>query len=520
MTKKPKPYKHQAHALKISKDKEYFAFLMEMGTGKTRPIIETASYLHSKKKIEAMVVISPNGVQRNWVLNQIPQWCDSDYRAIWWKSNMNKKEQVAFNALVARPYDGLRILCANFESCRSLKFKVFLRKFLRSFPSLMVLDESTRIKSPKASQTKFYVGLRRYTKYRRIMSGLVAPNSPFDVYKQFEFLSPDILGFGSFFTFKAHFAEIEDNKYMLNAIINKNKERQKAAEAQGIKKHYSTRAPQLVKHDDNGVPMYKNLEQLSELIAPHSYRVLKSECLDLPEKIYMPTQIVELTPKQRRAYNEVSEELIAEFEDGEITAALAIVRMMRLQQITGGFWALDGERVKPIDGKFPKLDAILDNIEDIPGKSAIWTRFQHENELIASALKDTYGGDSVVQYYGGVNDKLKQLAVDSFSDIARDTKGNAHFKASRVRFWVGEPHSGGIGLDLITAEAAHYYSNSLNLEDRLQSEDRHHRGGLKHVVSYNDYIAEDSADQFIINNLRNKLDVSTLIMRDNPRNWI
>ncbi len=279
-------------------------------------------------------------------------------------------------------------------------------------------------------------------------------------------------------------------------------------------------APMLVKKNSDGQPRYKNLDELSKLIAPHSYRVLKKDCLDLPPKVYHPTLKVELTSKQRHAYDSVREEMIAEFEEGEITAALAIVRLMRLQQITGGFWALDGEKAKPIDNNFPKLDAFMEVVQDTQGKFAFWTRFQHENELIANVLRDTYGGSSVVQYYGKINDKMKQKAVDEFSDIVRDTKGNKHFKESKVKYWVGEPHSGGIGLDLITAEGAGYYSNSLNLEDRLQSEDRHHRGGLKHTVNYFDCEAVDSADQFIIKNLRQKLEITTIIMRDEPRSWI
>jgi SNF2 family DNA or RNA helicase len=519
--KKPPRYKHQKKVLEISKDLPAYAFLMEMGTAKTRPIIDTAEHLHKKKKIEALFVFAPNGVQRNWILNELPKWTDRPYRATWWTSNPNKKQQAELDAVVGRPYDGLRIIAANYESSRSLKFKVFVKKFLRSFKTMLVLDESTRIKTPAAKQTKFIVSLRRYSNYRRIMSGLVTPNSPFDIYKQFEFLDPNILGFGSFYAFKAHFAEIEDNQFMLNAIKKKNKERAEASRAMGENKHYSTRAPQLVKKNKiTGLPMYRNLDELAELIAPYSFRVLKSECLDLPEKVYMPPLLVELTSKQRSAYDTVRDELIAEFEDGSITTALAIVKMIRLQQITGGFWSLDDEKAKPIDGKFPKLDAIMETIEDIPGKSAIWTHFTWENEKIADVLREAYGYDSVVQYYGKINNKNKQLAVDRFSNIVRDAKGKQHQEDTGARFWVGEPHSGGIGLELITAEAAFYYSNTFNLEDRLQSEDRHHRSGLRHVVSYFDAQAEDTIDQAIVGSLRNKLDISTIINRDNPRSWM
>lgn len=577
MKKRPSPYKHQAKALKLSKDKKAFAFLMEMGTGKTRPIIDTADYLHKHGKIEALVVLAPNGVQRNWILNEMPKWCTCDYRATYWRSNPNKKQQAELEAVVGRPYSGLRVIAANYESITSLKFKVFLRKFLKSFPSLMVLDESTRIKTPASARTKYVIGTRQLPKYRRILSGLVTPNSPFDAYKQFQFLDPDILGFGSFYAFKAHFAEMETNPRLLAAIQKKSSGGTLAAlrgtpaymlaptggvvrmiaaigdfvsqgqlvgwidekyeifstHAGTVTKVYKVQeyvpggekvlkliqAPMLIQRDATGLPKYKNLDQLAKLIEPHSYRVLKSECLDLPEKVYN-TLPVELTKKQRAAYDLVAEEIVAEFDEGSITNTIKIAQMTRLQQITGGFWVLDGEKVKPIDGEYPKLDAIMDHIEDTTGKVAIWTHYQHENELIAARLREEFGDSSVVQYYGKVPQRKKDLAVDRFSDIVRDAKGHAIKSDTGAKYWVGEPGSGGIGIELILAENVYYYSNSFNLEHRLQSEDRHHRSGTRHTVTYNDVEAMDSMDQKLIGSLRNKLDVSTIIMNDNPRNWI
>jgi len=506
--KLPPEYKHQKSAYEKSRNKDAFAFLMEMGTGKTRPAIKTAVSLHKDKKIEALVVLAPNGVQRNWVLNEIPKWCNTEHRAAWWTSKPNKKQLQALTSLVSRPYDGLRILTANYESCNLPLFKKYIKKFLQSFPSLLVLDESTRIKTPQAKRTKFIVGLRNYAPYRRIMSGFVAPNSPFDLYKQFEFLDPTILGFSSFYAFKAHFAEIEDNQFLLKAIASKNKARGGSA-----------RVPQMVKKGIDGLPIYRNLDELYKLIAPHSFRAVKSECLDLPEKVYKLLP-VELTDKQQGIYNQVRDELIAEFEEGEMTTVLAIVKLTRLQQITGGYWKLDETRdIQPIDGHYPKLEAIMESIEDTTGKVAIWTHYTHENELIADALRYAYGERSVVQYYGKVNNKAKQDAVDSFQGIQRDSKGRIQ-EVDGARFFVGEPHSGGIGIELTRAEDVYYYSNSFNLEDRLQSEDRHHRAGTRHTVTYTDAEACDTTDRIIISALRSKKEVAHVIMGDKVNNWL
>jgi len=563
MKKLPPRYKHQQKVLTISKDKVAYALLMEMGTAKTRVIIETAEHLFKKGKIEALVVLSPNGVQRNWVLNEIPKWCTTRYRTAWWISAPNKRQLENLTKLTARPYDGLRILTANFESCILPKFKLYIKKYLRSFPSLLTLDESTRIKSPQAKRTKFIVNLRHEAPYRRIMSGFVTPNSPFDLYKQFEFLDPTILGFGSYYAFKAHFAEIEENQYLLDAIQERNAKRNpyvsmfqaempfhqikltsgyvlspnssgvvsvptpyvSEAKKFGLKIVPSGRVPQLVKKNPiTNEPIYRNLDELYKLIEPYSFRIMKSECLDLPEKVYKRL-LVEMTAKQRRVYDAVLNELIAEFEEGEMTSQLAIVKMTRLQQIAGGFWKLDEERdVKPIDNKFPKVEAIMDHIEDVNGKVTVWTHYQHENELLADQLRTAYGDKSVVQYYGGSGSNAKRmLAVDQFQNIIRDKKGNKiseDEEESGVRFFIGEPHSGGIGIELTKAETVYYHSNSFNLEDRLQSEDRHHRSGVRHVVTYIDVEVIDTIEGEIINALRAKKNVAHVIMGDGKVSWL
>jgi SNF2 family DNA or RNA helicase len=516
MAKQPPRYKHQQAAFTKTKDLPAAAFLMEMGTGKTRPAIETAIHQFSKNNIEAMVVFAPNGVQRNWVLNELPKWCSIDYRATWWNSHPNKQQAKDIENITARPYTGLRILCVNYESANLLTFKKYILKFLKSFKTMLVMDESTRIKTPSAKRTKFILSLAKYAPYRRIMSGFATPNSPFDIYSQFQFLDPTILGFGSFFAFKAHFAEIEDNKFLLKAIQDKNK----ARAVLNPEKHYSTRAPQMVKHNPvTGLPEYRNLDELNKLIQPYSFRAVKNECLDLPPKVYnlLP---VELTSKQQHIYNQVRDELLAEFEEGEMTTTLAIVKMIRLQQITGGFWKLDETRdIQAIDGKFPKLEAIMESIEGSNGKVAIWTHFTHENELITDSIKSAYGEKSVVQYYGHINNKMKQIAVDRFQNIVR-IGNKQHDEDTGCRFFVGEPHSGGIGIELTNAEDVYYYSNSFNLEDRLQSEDRHHRSGTNHTVTYNDVEVIDTIDKIIISSLRSKKEIAHVIMGDKNQSWL
>lgn len=245
------------------------------------------------------------------------------------------------------------------------------------------------------------------------------------------------------------------------------------------------------------------MDELHRRIMSCSTRILKKDCLDLPDKVY-DVLTTELAPKQRKLYNQLKEEFIAEFNDTTIEATHALTRLLRLQQITGGYY--DGVE---IEGN-AKLKLLLNYLEDRTEHVIIWAKFKDEIRGIANALKEIYGQKSTVMYYGDVNDDDREEAVERFQ--ANDPED--------ARFFVGNPVAGGIGLDLTAATITIYYTNDYSLETRLQSEDRAHRIGQENKVLYIDLEAENTLDSVIVEALRGKKNLADIVVDQNPSEWI
>ena len=456
---KTRPFEHQRKAFYMSREKESFGLLMEQGTGKTKVIIDNAAYLYSKNKISALVVIAPNGVHRNWLDKEIPEhmpdWCP--VKCVYYYSGMHKTHKAKFDAVVSSE-DCLRVFSFNVEAFVSNAAVALMNKILLSNSSMLVVDESSRIKRPGAKRTKTITKFAKQSDYRRIMTGTPVTKGPEDVYSQFKFLDPNILGYDSFYSFKARYC-------IMGGYENKQ------------------------------IVSYQNVPELTKNIEGHSFRVLKKDCLDLPPKIYQ-RHYVEMSPKQKRLYDEMRKEFIAELEGETIDAPEAITRLLRLQQIVcGWFPAEDG--VVPIDEKNIRLQALLEILSDIDSKVIIWARFKADLKAIERAL-----GDLAVAYHGEVSNDQRVIAVERFQN---DPK---------IRYFIGQPQSGGIGLTLTAANYAIYYSNSFDLEIRLQSEDRCHRIGTKNTVTYIDIECRKTIDKKIITALRTKKNLADYINKD------
>jgi SNF2 family DNA or RNA helicase len=464
------PFKHQAECLKLSWEKKNFAILLEQGLGKTKVCLDTAELLFKAHRIEAMLVVAPNGVHSNWAREQIPLHLDCPYVMVEYSAGRYQTNDFQ-NQLYVLTYPTigqrkLRVLIVNVEAYsnegRPILFKnkyidpiqKVSKKFLEKFSTLMVIDESTRIKTPRAQRTKRILGLGRHAKYRRILTGTPVTQSPFDIYSQFAFLDYGILGFFSYTSFKHNYGRWE--------------------------KKFTQRGDKSWEYDE--LIEYIHLDDLRQRLKPHYYRREKIECLDLPPKIYK-VMGVDLSPQQRRLYQQVEKEGVLEFDDFRLLTPLQITRLLRCQQITGGFLPTGEQGVaRPLKDN-PKLDLMLELIEDHPGQTIIWARFRAEITAIVSKLKETYGGDSVVEYHGGVpaNKRPGMIKI---------------FQASKARFLVGQQASG-VGIDLYAAETVFYFSNDFSYDHRYQSEDRCHRIGLLHPVLYIDLIANDTMDERI-----------------------
>ena len=455
---KTKPFEHQRKAFYMSRDKKSFALLMEQGTGKTKVIIDNASYLYGKGEITALVVIAPNGVHRNWLKEidiHMPDWCPRD--SFYYSSGMTKKRVEEYESVFSTE-NKLKIFTFNVEAFTSPKAIYYMQKILVSNKVMLVVDESSRIKRPGAKRTKIITKFGKQVDYKRIMTGTPVTKGPEDVYSQFKFLDPQILGYDSFYSFRARYC-------IMGGFENRQ------------------------------IVSYQNIEELTRNIEGHSFRVLKKDCLDLPEKIYQ-RYYVEMTPKQKKLYDTMKKSFVAELEGEMIEAPEAITRLLRLQQILCG-WFPSEQGGQQIDDKNPRIEALKEILSDIDSKVIIWARFKADLRAIEKAL-----GDLAVSYHGDVSSDSRELAVTRFQN---DPK---------VKYFIGQPQSGGIGLTLTAADYAIYYSNSFDLEQRMQSEDRCHRIGTKNNVTYIDIETRKSVDSKIIKALRDKKNIADVITKD------
>lgn len=481
---KTKPFAHQLEAFERSREMELFALLMEMGTGKSKVVVDTAAYLYGKGRINSVLLVAPNGVHRKWLNEDFPlswpDWCEMK-GAVWQSGNAKALKQCDE---LFRTGAQMRVLCMNVEGFSHKSIVEYAKKFLLATDCLLVVDESHKIKNPDAARTKNLCALGRLAKYKRILTGTPIMNSPLDYYAQFQFLDPHIFG-QSYFAFKAEYAVIADaSDPMVTAIMRK----------QGLK-----RAPMLVKRDSNGREMYRNLDKLKSIVTPYSVRYTKEECLDLPEKIY-EKRYFQLEPKQWKMYEQLRTTMMTSLGDERVTVLHKMTLLMRLQQLASGYFPGDESGLQrlyanPTDN--PRIRALMEALEDIDGKVIIWCRFVDEIRDVAAAL-----GDSAVMYYGAVKTADRESAIERF------TNGDA-------RFLIGNAATGGTGLNLTVATTVVYYSNTFSYGDRKQSEDRAHRIGQRSNVVYIDLEAENTVDAKIIRALRNKEDVATYMTNFN-----
>lgn len=486
---KTRPYKHQLECLNKFGRHKAFALLAEMGTGKSWIIINNVADLWASAECEAMLVLAPNGVHTNWTLLELPKHMPDwvSYRAAAWSASGKKKDREAIEALYDQTEGReLRILTMNWEALQSKKgFEAALR-FVGSFGDVMIAcDESDAFKNPTTARAKALMKLKRYSKWRRIMSGTPINNAPFDAFSQFQFLDENILGTTSFYAFKAEYAEmLQEGNPLLDAI----------------KKRSGSRfTPQVVARGAGGRPKYRNLDKLAALIAPHSFRVLKSECLDLPEKIYK-TLLFDLTPQQKEVYKKAEEECRLVF-DNEETPFNKLVAVTKLAQITSGYYIhpLANEPVR-IEGDNPKLELLAERVDAIVAageKVIVWARYVAEIKDIVEVLQKA--GHKVVQYYGEVKKGERIQAIEDFE------RGEADV-------FVGNQQAGGTGITLVAASYVIYYSNNFSLRDRLQSEDRAHRIGQTKSVTYINIAARGTIDEVVVRALSNKKDVADAII--------
>jgi SNF2 family DNA or RNA helicase len=430
--------------------------------------------LYDKGKIDGVLIVAPKGVIRTWYEQEIPAHLPSHVEnvTILWQSNITKKQKEKLDSLF-EPEELLHILIMNVEAFSTTKGIEFASKFLSCHSTLMAIDESTTIKTPKAKRTKSIINLSREAKYRRIMTGSPVTKNPLDLFSQCYFLDPFHLEHESYYSFRMRYAILKTA-------------------------HISGRSIQLV----NG---FKNLGELSDKLKPFSYRVLKEDCLDLPDKIYMKRNI-KLSHDQLKLYEQMKKEALAVLNGKQTTTVNALTQLMRLQQITCGHFTADDGSTQPI--KNNRVDELMDVLEEVEGKAIIWAHYQYDIITIIKEIVKVHGPGSVVDYYGLTPQDERQDNIRKFQSDPR------------CRFIVGTPATGGYGITLTAANTVIYYSNGYDLEKRLQSEDRAHRIGQTKSVTYVDIMAEETVDEKIVKALRKKINIASEVLGEDLKSWI
>jgi SNF2 family DNA or RNA helicase len=456
----------------MSWDKKVFAYFMEMGTGKSKVLIDNIAMLYDKGDINGALIIAPKGVYRTWYDEQIPDHLPEhiEKKVGLWQTKPDAKDMKQ----LFEPGHDLHILIMNVEALSTKNGKAFAAKFLSCHQTMMAIDESTTIKNPIAIRTRTIIDLGKDVKYKRILTGSPVTKSPLDLFTQCYFLDPWLLEQQSYYSFKV--------RYAITKQINVNGRRIEII---------------------NG---YRNLGELSNQLKPFSFRCLKDDCLDLPEKTYMK-RVIQLTEEQQKLYDQMKKLALAELNGKLTTTVNAITQIMRLHQITCGHFTSDDGSTQTL--KSNRLDQLLDVLSEMEGKAVIWAHYRYDIKVIVEAIKKEYGDNSVATYFGDTSTDDRQKAI---KDIQNPN--------SPVRFIVGTPQTGGYGITLTGASTMIYYSNGYDLEKRQQSEARIDRIGQTKNMTYIDIIAEKTIDEKIVTALRNKVNIASQVMGEELKDWI
>ena len=475
---KTRPYQHQDDVLMHSWDKTNWAYFMEMGTGKSKVCIDNAVMLRERGEIDTFIVVAPKGVYRTWATLEIPAHMPDRVRddcliSVWRPTPPRALKQDLMSFM--KPAENFRVLVMNVEALSTVKGQKFLVGVLRASQSLLAVDESTAIKSPKASRTKALIKMSELAKYRRILTGFPVTQSPMDLWAQCRFLDRTLLG------------DCGDNYFQYQY-------------------RYAVMKKQSVgTHSFNRVVGYRNLEELSGFLKNFSSRVMKDECLDLPAKIYTQRSVL-LSGDQARIYDDLKKYALAHIEDDEfMTTPNVMTQLLRMQQVLSGHTKSDsGEMMEIRDNR---LNELLDCLEEVEGKVIIWSRFRYDVKRIETELVKKYGPRSTVTYFGDTSDEARSMAIENFQN-------------GEAGFFVGNPQTGGYGITLTAANTVIYFANSFDLAIRMQSEDRAHRIGQTQHVTYIDLIAEGTIDEQIVKALRDKMDIASVVMGEELKEWL
>jgi SNF2 family DNA or RNA helicase len=445
-------------------DHGFHGLFLEMSLGKTKSALNAGEVLRGFGGLSRMLIICPKAIQSVWT-EQIPEHTHLDTNPVIWENKKTRKYQQELAGLYAQDFPVLIVRLEMFQKKNEL-LQHFLTEFF-SQPTMVILDESSKIKNPMTNRTPRMIEYTKDATYKVILTGTPWTESPLDIFAQMEFLHPgfwyNFNGSWSTSIFKKHWY-IFRNRYAIMQEIHTH-------EGRSFKKMVGTR----------------RTEEIARKIQPYITQQKKEDWLDLPEKIYQ-TLHVEMDKDQAKAYQSMKDRLILEHGDEVLTASNAAVLLTRLRQIAGGFFPETGE---PISKHIAGIEMLMEDVSEYPGKVVIAASYVAEIQGIQKALAKEYGEDNVRTYYGGTLNRDEELV--RFRETAK--------------FLVLNPQSGAYGLNLQFAGLMYLYSRPFSYEQNAQLEDRIHRPGMKGVAIYKEIVHTGTVQEKVLKAIAQKQDV-------------
>lgn len=483
------PYLHQLKEFELSADLPARALFWQMRTGKSKVTIDTACHLYREDRVDAVVVLAPNGVHENWIHRELPlhHWDTVERDTLVWRTDtagdrgidrVAAKErrgwQERHDAWWARSKrllagDRLAWFAFNSESMTRDDVRKLIARIVKKRRVLVVFDESHDFRTPGSKRTKMARALARKCPYRRILTGTPVTNSPLHAFSQFELLEPGALGFRTYGDFKAHHAVYEV-------------ERNRRGQSYPVLREY------------------RNLDELQARMLPWSSVVLRSDCEDLPATVRRPRHI-ELSNEQLRLYRELHRQFTVELNGREVSVGENTSKLIKLQQVVSGFLVDEYGDVHDIPGPNPRLEAVSDEVYLSPGKVIVWCRFREDMDRVVRRL--LADGHAVVQYHGRTSDDEKARVRELFAPGAEND----------VKALVGYSTP---GLDLSAAWEIVWYSHTFDAIKREQADERATAMGGRNITLTD--IRAPGVDEYILENVLDKVSVADALagggMRD------
>lgn len=488
---KTQPYKVQRRGLDAMWSIPNPALFCEMGTGKSKMIIDWFSAKIIDGQAQSVVIFCPVSIRDNW-REQIEIHCPlADVQSAVVHASTAKAKRELYEFMDGG--GGPKVLICGIESLQAQikmgkAYDAVLHFVTREHnkPFLAVVDESHLIQNADTNRWKNISSLSQSAAARVIATGTETDGNPLDLYGQFEFLNENILGFGNFYSFR--------NRYTIRGG-----------------------------YENREIISYQNLDELTDLIKPHIFQATKADVVDLPDKVRLSPRVVQLTEDQKKLIKGIRSTGLAQIKGQSVDAVVegVLAVFTAIQQVCCGHIGhkevvstAKGEReqrtqtrvVEPANN--PKIRELLSVLPEVRGKVLIWCKYRLELSGVVEVLSDKYGPGSVLQFHGDMDRGQRAQAIERFRSDPR------------ARFFVLMATVGGTGLTLNEANYSIYMSNSFKLRDRLQSEDRNHRIGQGAPVKYLDIVADDPVERLILNALRDKKDVADFLrerIRDGQR---